>query len=227
VKLDQPVVALINADTLVEGFPTWWLPSSEALAAIGPGWWIKVRALVIEDDEGGDFWDSSSIWVSVIARSEDQLDCIVEEGGIDQPGFEDGDRVTTTTNRVFDLVEFGAEGEPLLNESRARSLKGKTVLIGTTSRRQDGSVSEQRQVVGTVKSIEPTYIRLRLTNGEHYDLPPDARTFEEARPGEYRLRSTGEIVVDPDFTSTWIVNLSTDRRLSRWGFRTRRRRRGT
>ncbi len=73
-------------------------------------------------------------------------------------------------------------------------------------------------------SIEPTYVRLRLTSGGHYDLPPDVRTFEEARPGEYRLRSTGEIVVDPDFTSTWIVNLSSDRRLSRWGFRTRRRR---
>ncbi len=147
-KLDRPVVALINADTIVESFPTWWLPSRAALDAIGPGWWIKVRALVIEDDEGGDLWDSSTIWVSVIARSEDQLDCIVEEGGIDHPGFGDGDRVTTTTDRVFDLVEFGAEGEPLLNQSRARSLVGKTVLIGTTSTRQDGSVAEQRQVVG-------------------------------------------------------------------------------
>jgi len=42
--------------------------------------------------------------------------------------------------------------------------------------------------------------------GETYRLPPDMRAFFPATKGEYRLRSTGEVVVDPDFfTTTWSV----------------------
>jgi hypothetical protein len=31
------------------------------------------------------------------------------------------------------------------------------------------------------------------------------RAFQPAPPGEYRLKSTGEIVVDPDLLSTWTI----------------------
>jgi len=41
--------------------------------------------------------------------------------------------------------------------------------------------------------------------GEEYNLPPDTRSFRRAGPGEYRLRSTGETVIDPDFTVTFSI----------------------
>jgi hypothetical protein len=43
------------------------------------------------------------------------------------------------------------------------------------------------------------------TPGSFYWLPPDGRAFEEAPPGEYRLRSTGEVVIDPDYLATWTI----------------------
>jgi hypothetical protein len=36
-------------------------------------------------------------------------------------------------------------------------------------------------------------------------LPPEPDAFDEAVPGEYRLRSTGEVVVNPAFTTSWTV----------------------
>jgi hypothetical protein len=40
---------------------------------------------------------------------------------------------------------------------------------------------------------------------ELYTLPPDLSSLSDAAPGAYRLRATGETVVDPDFTSTWEI----------------------
>jgi len=36
-------------------------------------------------------------------------------------------------------------------------------------------------------------------------MPPDLDAIAPAKPGEYRLKSTGEIVVDTDFLATWEV----------------------
>jgi hypothetical protein len=37
-------------------------------------------------------------------------------------------------------------------------------------------------------------------SGEPYTLPPDMRSIFVAEPGEYRLRASGEVVTNPDFT---------------------------
>jgi hypothetical protein len=42
-------------------------------------------------------------------------------------------------------------------------------------------------------------------DGEIYRLPPDLSSLSEAAPGAYRLRATGETIVDPDFTWTWEI----------------------
>ncbi len=64
-----------------------------------------------------------------------------------------------------------------------------------------------KQFYGTVMSADPEEgITLRLAgsrSGEVYTLPPDLRAFFPARPGSYRLRGTGEVVIDPDYTTTW------------------------
>ena len=153
-KLEEPIVVLINTPSVRDTFPAWWLPSSDQLAAVSADWSIKVRALVIDDDDGADFWDADPIWLTVVARAGDGLSCTVENGGIDRPGYQDGDAVSATIEQVFDLIEHGEDGQPLLNEHRALSLVGKTILVGLTSKKPDGSVSEQKQLFGTVDVIE-------------------------------------------------------------------------
>ena len=41
--------------------------------------------------------------------------------------------------------------------------------------------------------------------GELLTLPPDLRPFQPAPAGSYRLRSTGEVVLDPDYLATWTI----------------------
>jgi hypothetical protein len=69
----------------------------------------------------------------------------------------------------------------------------------------DGEVA-QRQLVGTLSSVDPVLgIGFSLDEGGTYQLPPDGRALEEARPGSYLLRSTGETVIDPDYTYSWTI----------------------
>jgi hypothetical protein len=41
--------------------------------------------------------------------------------------------------------------------------------------------------------------------GEQHNLPPDTRAIEIAAAGEYRLRATGELVIDPDYTAMFSI----------------------
>jgi hypothetical protein len=88
---------------------------------------------------------------------------------------------------------------------QAERLLGATVLVGLTFNEPSGQRLEQ--FYGTVMGADPEEgITLRLDgnrSGEIYTLPPDLRAFFPARPGSYRLRETGEVVIDPDYTTTW------------------------
>lgn len=101
------------------------------------------------------------------------------------------------------------EGSPEFDEAQANDLIGKYVIIGLTYRDEQGEVMEQRQVHGTVVSahqIKGFEIELAgERSGDIFTLPPDPRAFKEADPGEYRLRSTGEVVVDPDLVTKWTI----------------------
>jgi hypothetical protein len=82
---------------------------------------------------------------------------------------------------VFDLVEFSSAGAPNLNESRGQSLMGPRVLVGVTTRQTDGTISEQRQLVGVVDNVKSDGIGLRLDGGGHFGLPPDLRGSQAGR----------------------------------------------
>jgi hypothetical protein len=102
-----------------------------------------------------------------------------------------------------------APPRPPFDERRARALVGKSVLIGLTFHDAGRRVVEQRQLHGTIVAVDAVRgIDVQLLGagqGETYTLPPDLRPFTPAASGEYRLRSTGEVVVDPDFVCTWSV----------------------
>ena len=89
-------------------------------------------------------------------------------------------------------------------------LLGKRVLIGITYVDDDDVVIEQKQKHGLIVSAdeEAVYVRLDGTL-EPFWLPPDLDSFQEAEAGEYRLRSTGEVVVNPDLLTTWVVHPGT------------------
>ncbi len=84
-------------------------------------------------------------------------------------------------------------------------LPGKVILVGITYYTHDKQFIEQKQFHGTVVRADESGILIRKSDGEETTLPPDLRSTKPASPGEYRERSTGEIVENPDFLSTWNV----------------------
>jgi hypothetical protein len=102
------------------------------------------------------------------------------------------------------------EEEPPWNASLAKTLPGQMVLVGLAYFDADAEEPfEQQQMFGRVVSADARKgILLSLEGqrtGEQFNLPPDTRSFREAEPGEYRLRSTGEVVVNPDFSVTFSI----------------------
>ncbi|MDQ8756359.1 hypothetical protein RCO27_08965 [Sphingosinicella sp. LHD-64] len=86
-------------------------------------------------------------------------------------------------------------------------LEGRVILIGITRLAKDGNYT-QEQFAG-VASIEDqqayALVRIDCDDGKVREYPFDVRTLERAAPGEYRLRSTGEVITNPDFLMTWTV----------------------
>ncbi|MDR4469953.1 MAG: hypothetical protein MRJ68_16925 [Nitrospira sp.] len=101
------------------------------------------------------------------------------------------------------------DGRPSFDHTLAASLIGKHVLVGVTCRGANGNILAREQFHGevTVADSEKGFcLKLRGTRvGEMKWLPPNTRAFLKAKPGEYRLRSTGEVIINPDFTATWTV----------------------
>ena len=86
---------------------------------------------------------------------------------------------------------------------------GRTLLVGLTILDQDEQALERVEVHGTISSVsEGGFLELQRADGRGvFRLPFDPNSLNAASPGEYRLRSTGEVVVDPDFTTVWSVKL--------------------
>jgi hypothetical protein len=87
---------------------------------------------------------------------------------------------------------------------------GKRILAGITYLDDAGEVVNRLEIVGTVQSVEPLVAIHRGDDADPFTLPPEPDAFEPAPPGDYRLRSTGEVIVDPDYLTTWTVRPSDD-----------------
>lgn len=94
---------------------------------------------------------------------------------------------------------------PTLDDVKAEQMIGKVVLVGITRYGGDGQVQDQQQYSGTVLRIsaEEGVVLADEADGHERYLPPMLDQYLPAEPGEYRLRSGGEIVVDPDYLTTW------------------------
>ena len=92
------------------------------------------------------------------------------------------------------------------DEHRAAMLIGKYALVALTYRDADGTIREKLQIHGRITAVDETCVTMRLhESDQQFTLPPALEAFEEAQPGEYRHRSTGEVVVDPDLLASWTI----------------------
>jgi len=91
----------------------------------------------------------------------------------------------------------------------AHDLVGKYVLVGVTVEDRRGQFRRQEEFHGTVVSADSSAgITLALRgrrDSEMKVLPPATNVFRPAEPGIYKLRSSGEEVLDPDFTAIWLL----------------------
>ena len=99
------------------------------------------------------------------------------------------------------------DGRPPFDSTFARNLIGKLVLVDITYQDRRGETKRHEQIFGKVVSADARdEIRVALAGvraGEIKWLPPSTDAFQVAPKGKYRLRSTGEVVVDPDFLAQW------------------------
>ena len=95
------------------------------------------------------------------------------------------------------------------DEELAETLRGAYVLIGVTYQSASGEIESRAQMHGRISVVDRERgILIALEGaraGDSFHLPPSLASFHAAAPGEYRLKSTGEVVVDPDYTSSWTI----------------------
>jgi len=109
-----------------------------------------------------------------------------------------------------DASEWRGEcGPPEFDLDLAQSYVGRTILVGITYLSHDDKLLGQQQLHGTITSADRNGIVIALAGkraGQSWTMPPSLEGIQRASPGEYRLRETGEVIVDPDLLSTWTIN---------------------
>lgn len=98
--------------------------------------------------------------------------------------------------------------QPEFAQALAKSYIGKYILVGVTYLAHDGSFLEQVQMHGVIQSVSTEGWEILLQGvkkGQTWLMPPDLDSVAQAKPGTYTLRSTGEIIENPNLLATWTV----------------------
>jgi len=103
------------------------------------------------------------------------------------------------------------DGDPVsqFDQDFAAGFVGKYLLVGITELGLDGTVARQEQLHGVIVAATAHGIDIALRGvheGVTWRMPPMLEELSPARPGLYRLRSTGEAVEDPDFVFSLTVH---------------------
>jgi len=94
-------------------------------------------------------------------------------------------------------------------EELQKYLKGKVFLIGLTFISEKGTLIEQYQTHGTVKDLTNDGIfKIEREDSTVFQMPYDKDTIRKADKGEYREKSTGQIIKDPEYIMTWEITVS-------------------
>jgi hypothetical protein len=93
------------------------------------------------------------------------------------------------------------------DSSKIASFLGKHIIIGITYVDHNDDFISKKQVHGIIDRInmhEGIVVILHGSN-EQLRLPPWVDDLEPAAPGDYRFKSTGEVVSNPDYKCSWLV----------------------
>lgn len=75
----------------------------------------------------------------------------------------------------------------------------------------DGLVLGREQFCGEVVDVgDGVVVVERPDEADPAVLPADEEAYKPAPPGEYTLAGSGEVVVDPDWLTTWTVLMEPD-----------------
>lgn len=86
---------------------------------------------------------------------------------------------------------------------------GSLVVVRLNFCDEEGNVVEEKQHQGRIVKITDQEVIIKHpTTGEEVSLPPYFGSYERPRKGEYKLASTGETVVDPDYVTEWTLRAS-------------------
>jgi hypothetical protein len=82
---------------------------------------------------------------------------------------------------------------------------GKLVMVGVTLVDHKGTLVKRVQAHGVIKAIEADAgIILSLSDpSKPFLLPPVLTSLRAVAPGTYRERSTGDLVLNPDYATVW------------------------
>jgi hypothetical protein len=87
--------------------------------------------------------------------------------------------------------------------------KGKVFLIGLTFVDKDRKLIEQYQTHGTVAELTGRGLfKINRKDGSIFQMLYDKDTIKKAANGEYKEKSSGEIIKDPDFIMTWKITIT-------------------
>ena len=103
------------------------------------------------------------------------------------------------TEKVFAGCVFDA--------AQAETMVGKTVLVSLTCMTDFGDLEAFEQFAGIIMRInnEDGLVLKRTDSDEEYNLPPDLDHYTPAKPGDYKLAESDEIVSNPDFLVEWDI----------------------
>jgi len=89
---------------------------------------------------------------------------------------------------------------------RLEDMLGKRLLVGIKYVDNHGRVVSQVGFCGHVVTVDPLVSIEHGSPEQPFTLPPETDAYDVAGPGEYRLHASGEVVIDPDFLTTWTVH---------------------
>lgn len=92
--------------------------------------------------------------------------------------------------------------------------RGKLVLIGINFVEKEGELIESYQTHGRVLELTGDAIfKINKSNNSLFQMPYDLESIEQAEKGEYREKTTGLIIKDPDFILTFDIVVKKDENL--------------
>ena len=86
----------------------------------------------------------------------------------------------------------------------------KTIIVGLTYVDNNNELIKEELFHGKIINADAAKGICLSVDGKNdtYCIPPDLTSLQIAPPGEYKLQSTGEVILNPDLISNWIIKMN-------------------